>query len=200
MSRERGNSTSRSLIARARDGDTEAWERLLALYEPLVGFWCRQSGLPADDVADLAQETFQAAASNLAKFRIDRPGDTFRGWLRTIATNKIRDRFRQKQREPSASGGSEMAQWLQQQPEPAAGEPPGESTAFAQVLTAALARIRHAFRDNTWQAFWRTTVDGRPPADVGQELAMSVGAVRVAKSRVLQRLRVELGDQPPSPT
>ena len=158
------------------------------------GFWCRRSGLPADDVADLVQETFQAAASNLARFRLDRPGDTFRGWLRTIATNKIRDRFRQMQREPTASGGSEMAQWIQQQPEPPAGEPPEEGKAFAQVLTTALARIRHGSRDNTWQAFWRTTVDGRPPADVGSELGMTPGAVRVAKSRILQRLRAELGD------
>jgi RNA polymerase sigma-70 factor (ECF subfamily) len=37
-------------------------------------------------------------------------------------------------------------------------------------------------------------VEGRTPRDVAAELAMTSGAVRVAKSRVLQRLREELGD------
>lgn len=197
MTDERVSSTSRSLLARARDGETLAWDRLVRLYTPLVGYWCQRSRLPTDDVADMIQETFQAAATNLGRFRKDRPEDTFRGWLRTIATNKIRDRFRQKQREPSAAGGSEMAQWLAQQPEGAASggdEVPEEGAAFAQVLTAALAHIRPAFAENTWQAFWRTTVEGRVPTDVGEELGMTAGAVRVAKSRVLQRLRSELGD------
>jgi RNA polymerase sigma-70 factor (ECF subfamily) len=51
------------------------------------------------------------------------------------------------------------------------------------------------FEERTWQAFWRTAVDGRSAADVGAELGMTPGAVRVAKSRVLHRLREELGDQ-----
>ena len=38
-----------------------------------------------------------------------------------------------------------------------------------------------------------TAVDGKLPAEVAEELAMSPGAVRVAKSRVLKRLREELG-------
>jgi RNA polymerase sigma-70 factor (ECF subfamily) len=37
-------------------------------------------------------------------------------------------------------------------------------------------------------------VEGKSPKDVGAELGMSPGAVRVAKSRVLHRLREELGD------
>jgi RNA polymerase sigma-70 factor (ECF subfamily) len=54
--------------------------------------------------------------------------------------------------------------------------------------------IRGEFSERTWQAFWRTAVEGRAAKDVGAELAMSPGAVRVAKSRVLHRLREELGD------
>jgi RNA polymerase sigma-70 factor (ECF subfamily) len=39
------------------------------------------------------------------------------------------------------------------------------------------------------------TIEGRATADVAADLGMQPGAVRVAKSRVLQRLRRELGDQ-----
>jgi len=54
--------------------------------------------------------------------------------------------------------------------------------------------VRQEFEERTWQAFLRTTIEGRPPRDVGPELSMSQGAVRVAKSRVLHRLRAALGD------
>jgi RNA polymerase sigma-70 factor (ECF subfamily) len=56
--------------------------------------------------------------------------------------------------------------------------------------------VRGEFEERTWQAFWRTTIDGQTPRDVGADLHMSPGAVRVAKSRVLHRLREELGDVP----
>ena len=52
----------------------------------------------------------------------------------------------------------------------------------------------HSLGANAWQSFWRTAIDGRTPGEVGAELSMSAGAVRVAKCRVLKRLREELGD------
>jgi RNA polymerase sigma-70 factor (ECF subfamily) len=44
------------------------------------------------------------------------------------------------------------------------------------------------------RAFWRTAVDGQSAAETAAELGMSVPAVRMAKSRVLHRLRQEMGD------
>ena len=54
--------------------------------------------------------------------------------------------------------------------------------------------VRAEFEQRTWDAFWKTTVEGRPATDVGQELGMSANAVYLAKSRVLRRLREELVD------
>ena len=62
------------------------------------------------------------------------------------------------------------------------------------MFRQALDLIRGEFRENTWRAFWLVVVEGRPPADVADELNLSPGAVRVAKCRVLQRLRRTLGD------
>lgn len=53
--------------------------------------------------------------------------------------------------------------------------------------------IRSEFEPRTWQAFWRSAVDGQTAKEVADELSMCPGAVRVAKSGVLQRLREELG-------
>ena len=56
--------------------------------------------------------------------------------------------------------------------------------------------IREEFEPRTWQAFWQTAVEGRAASDVAADFGMSPGAVRVAKSRVLHRLRAELGELP----
>src|SRR4051794_36638433 len=89
-------STSRSLLRRMRADDPAAWERLVTLYAPLVWYWCQRAGLPLQDAADVAQEVFQAVATHVDHFHGDRPGDTFRGWLRRITANKVRDHFRKR--------------------------------------------------------------------------------------------------------
>jgi RNA polymerase sigma-70 factor (ECF subfamily) len=53
-------------------------------------------------------------------------------------------------------------------------------------------RVRDEFQPATWDAFWQTAVEGVAAADVGAGLKMSPGAVYVAKSRVLARLRDEV--------
>src|SRR4051812_2045731 len=103
-------STPRSLLGRARAGEPEAWSRLVGLYAPLVYHWCRGWGLREQDAADVIQDVFQAIAAHLAEFQAGRPGDTFRGWVRTIARNKVNDHYRRQAREPGGAGGSE-AQW-----------------------------------------------------------------------------------------
>jgi RNA polymerase sigma-70 factor, ECF subfamily len=191
--RSSSTATSRSLIARAREHDPGAWERMVALYAPLVLHWCRRWGLPAADAADVFQDVFQSVAAHLGGFRRDRAGDTFRGWLRAITRNKVNDHFRRRQKEPGAVGGSEARVLLAQLPDVV---PADEDEAEHVILHRALDLVRDEFEPRTWQAFWRTAVEGRPAGDVGTELGMSAGAVRVAKSRVLHRLRAELGDLP----
>jgi RNA polymerase sigma-70 factor (ECF subfamily) len=58
----------------------------------------------------------------------------------------------------------------------------------------ALGLLRGEFEQRTWQAFWRATVDGLSAPEVATELGMTASAVRMAKSRVLRRLREELGE------
>jgi len=53
-------------------------------------------------------------------------------------------------------------------------------------------QVRGHFQDSTWQAFWQTAVENRPPREVADHLGLSVGAVYIAKSRVLARLREQV--------
>ena len=49
--------------------------------------------------------------------------------------------------------------------------------------------VRATCEERTWQAFWQVVMEDRSPAEVGRELRMTVGAIYIAKSRVLKRLR-----------
>lgn len=190
-------STSRSLLARLQSDEADAWNRLVNLYAPLVYHWCRKLGLAERDVADVLQDVFQSVAANIGGFRRDRPGDTFRGWLLTITRHKVYDHFRRQGREPAAIGGTAAFNRLAQLPAETIDddpEPLADDNADRQLFRRALELIRAEFAERTWRAFWLVTVDGRSPADAGAELSMRPGAVRVAKSRVLHRLRQELGD------
>lgn len=189
------DATSLSLLFRLKANDAAAWDRLVVLYAPLVYYWCRKLALPDQDAADVFQDVFQSVAAKIAGFRKEQPGDTFRGWLRIITHNKVQDHFRRQVREPQAAGGTEANIRLSQFPSiEDAEEPDNDDQAYQQLVQRALELIRCEFTPRTWQAFWRVTVDGQRPVDVAEELEMLPGTVRVAKSRVLQRLRQELGE------
>src|SRR6516162_942330 len=100
------SATSRSLLALVQANEAPAWERLVNLYAPLVFHWCRRRGLQDQDVADVLQEVFRSVVTHVGGFRKERPGDTFRGWLRRITQNKLHDHFRRRGREAPGPGGS----------------------------------------------------------------------------------------------
>jgi RNA polymerase sigma-70 factor (ECF subfamily) len=192
----RDGSTSRSLLASAKRDEPLAWERVVRLYAPLVASWCRRAGVAEQDLGDLLQDVFTAVAGHLNRFRKEGPGDTFRGWLLTIVRNKVRDYYRRRAGEPAAAGGTEAALQFQQIPDPNALDDVPECSnelLCDELLLNALESIRSEFHERTWQAFWCVVVEGRTAADAGAEMDMKPGTVRVAKSRVLMRLRRELG-------
>jgi RNA polymerase sigma-70 factor, ECF subfamily len=192
-------STSRSLLGDARRDRPAAWDRLVRLYAPLVATWCHRWRIADQDVADVLQDVFAAVARNLGSFRLEQPNDSFRGWLATIARNKMRDYFRRQSNQPCGVGGTEANLRLAQHPDCEAFDDDRDSdmAGFGNVLNTALESIRAEFHERTWQAFWCVVVEGRAAADVAVDLAMQPGAVRVCKSRVLSRLRreLELGEE-----
>lgn len=190
-------STRVTLLVGLRQGDEAAWRRMIDVYSPLVYTWCRRWGLSPEDAADVSQETFRAAAGALDGFQSGRGPGTFRGWLRTIARRKAIDLWRRRGAEPArAEGGSQAHVRLAQAPDPACedGEEDDSPSELAGVVRRALQFLRDEFESATWQAFWETAVDGRPAGEVGEKLGLTANAVRVAKCKVLRRLREELGE------
>ena len=191
-----GSSMSRSLLIRLNTKDPDAWSAFWSLYGPEVARWCRSAGLPAHDVEDVSQEVFRSVSSNLAEFRRERPGDSFRGWLWTITQNKIRDHWRHKVRQPDAEGGTD-AHWKIGQVADADWDNPASSAGgkpSPDLVRRALDCIRSTFEERTWRAFWEVVVQERPVAEVAKELGITPNAVYIARSRVLSRLRSEFGE------
>ena len=195
------NRTSQSLIVCVKENDPGAWNRLVKLYSPLVYYWCRESGLPDPDVHDVFQEVFHTLARSINKFRPIENG-TFRGWLRTLTRNKLTDHFRKSGREPRPIGGTEAQHYMGQlsaadqrcSTSNNHGTLQTEKAIQNSMLCQALANVREEFAEQTWKAFWMVVIDGRETSDVAKDLSMRPGTVRVAKSRVLKRLRLEIGD------
>jgi RNA polymerase sigma-70 factor (ECF subfamily) len=181
------SATPSSLLERLRTTDNGlAWERLVKLYGPTVAGWCRRAGVSAEDAADIRQEVFMAVARGIVGFRKDRPADSFRGWLYTITRRRVLDHWRLAARRPQVTGGSEVNDQLAD-----SADSPPDGGATWEEFQRGVQLIRGEFEERTWEAFWRMAVDGRTAVEVAAELGMTPGAVYVAKSRVLHRLREE---------
>lgn len=187
------SSISSNLLLQVRARDPDGWRRLVKLYGPVVYRWCRQAGFQAEDAADIVQDVFGAVLYGISQFRRDTPQHTFRGWLWTITVNKIRDHHRKRAMRPQAAGGSEARARIEQLPEFFSSLSETESTRDdTHLVRRALELVRDEFSEQTWQAFWRATIEGHSAAEIAADLGMSNGAVRQAKYRVLMRLRREL--------
>ena len=58
-----------------------------------------------------------------------------------------------------------------------------------RVFAWASEQVRRAVTTVTWQAFWKTAIDGQPGKQVAADLGLSVAAVYRARSRVTARLK-----------
>jgi RNA polymerase sigma-70 factor (ECF subfamily) len=180
--------TRLSLLVRIQDGgDGEAWRLFVDLYGPLVYGLGRKHGLQDADAADLTQEVLQSVASAVRSLVYDPRRGSFRGWLYTVARNRLVD-FQRRSRLVQGSGDSEVQQWLEEQPAPAS-EDDWDRDYERRVFAWAAERVRVDFRPSTWQAFWLTAVEGLTGEEAARQLGISLGAVHVARSRVLARLK-----------
>ena len=186
------NETRQSLLLRAQTGETNAWKDLTDLYRPLILGWLNRQGVPAGDLDDLSQEVLLSVVKHLPGFHHSGHRGAFRSWLRTIVCSRTADYWRTQDPSAKASGGSGSTAALQEIADP-------ESELNRQwdeqhdryVLHCLLDLVNEEFEPTTMQAFRRLALDGVSGAEASQELGMSVAAVYVAKSRVLQRIRQE---------
>jgi RNA polymerase sigma-70 factor (ECF subfamily) len=191
--------TRTSLVVRLHDAQNhQAWEEFLAVYQPLILRLMRHNGLSEEDARDVCQQVLQGVASDVQRWKPDGREASFRRWLFRIARNRMIKFLVQQRKQTAGRGGTSIQRIL------AAYPARDISSQFQneyrqQLLWWAADQIRPEFRDATWQAFWRTCVDGQPVTDVARELGTTAGNVYVARSRIVARLRAriqEINDDP----
>jgi RNA polymerase sigma-70 factor (ECF subfamily) len=186
--------TRASLLVRLRDGgDVGAWQEFVRLYAPIIYGFARKRGLQDADAADLMQDVLRSLSSAVHRLEYDPIRGTFRGWLFTVTRNKVFNFLESRSRRVQGSGDSRVQQRLEQHAG-ADGDLSADWEADYQRTMAAQAmeRVKGEFQAATWEAFLLTAVEGRTPAQVSVRVGLSVGAIYVAKSRVIARLRQEI--------
>ncbi|MFM7113203.1 MAG: RNA polymerase sigma factor [Planctomycetota bacterium] len=191
-SQDSGFSTSSSLVPDLQAEASERWESFVLAYSPLLRFWIRHEGIAADSVDDILQETLKSAFGAIGQFRRNDGSGSFRGWLRTIVRRRAADHFRRHTGEQQ--GKPEI---LAEVPVPAQKDP-AELEAEENAVEALKARVMELVRRETsekaWRMFWLSAVEGLPASEIAARFGVSAAAVRVAKARVLHKLRQLMPD------
>jgi RNA polymerase sigma-70 factor (ECF subfamily) len=182
--------TRASLLVRLRDPrDGTAWTEFVGLYAPVVYGYARKQGLQDADAADLTQDVLRAVAGAVGRLEYDPSRGAFRNWLFTVVRRRLADWRAAQERQTPGTGDTATHLLLEQCPAPAGAAAEWEAEWQDQLFTWACAQVRRDVSEVTWQAFWRTAIDGRPGKQVAADLGLSLTAVYSARSRVLARLK-----------
>jgi RNA polymerase sigma-70 factor (ECF subfamily) len=185
--------TRASLLIKIRDrSDHGAWREFMNLYGPVVYGFARKRGLQDADAADLMQDVMRSVANSIGQLDYDRGRGSFKGWLFTVTRNKLLNFVSARKIRPQATGDSSTNQILNSHPDAKDGSETWELEYQRRLAALAMERIRGEFHESSWQAFWLTAVEGQSAADVSKQISLSTGAIYVAKSRIMARLRDEV--------
>jgi RNA polymerase sigma-70 factor (ECF subfamily) len=183
-----------SLLDRLRLApDPASWRRLVELYTPLIRDWLRRHFLQDSDLDDVTQDVLGVLVRELPHFHHDlRPG-AFRRWLRTVTANRLRTFWRARRARPLAQGDGDHDQMLAELEDPESRlSRLWDREHDRHVVRRLLQMLEPEFEGPTWQAFRLLVLEGKRTAEVACELGVTANAVRIAKSRVLSRLRQEV--------
>jgi len=186
--------TRDSLLLRLADAaDHEAWYQFTAIYRPLIYRVARRRGLQDADAQDLAQRVLLSVAGAIDQWHTRPKRARFRTWLHTVVKNTVIDHLRTAQLDV-AEGGPSAQLRLQEATDSRADEAELDREYQRELFRWAAREVRGEFEETTWRAFWLTAVDGLSIPAVADELGKTVGAVYIARSRVMQRLRAKIRD------
>ena len=161
------------LIRRAREGDQEALNALLARYQPFLDRQARRSWMTIDGAADIRQEALLRASRHLATFRGE---SSFKTWLRSILSSVLVDFRRRRVRTPAPSDDL----------------PPGTEVSRVTLADELRTTLEQLSPDDR-EAFLRHYLDGTSHAQIAESTgcaeSTASGRVKRARDRLLQALK-----------
>jgi RNA polymerase sigma-70 factor (ECF subfamily) len=186
--------TSHSLIERVHDSaNGAAWAEFLGIYQPVVYRMARRRGLQDADALDVVQQVFASIARSIDTWKGGEHRPPFRAWLTTVARNAITNALTRRPRD-RAAGSTSVIHQLNSVPAPEETTSEIIREARREMVHWAAQQIREEYTEQTWEIFWKTSIDGIAAAEVSESTGRSVGAIYVARHRVLVRLKEKVAE------
>ena len=169
------------LIALSRDGDLDAFNRLVERYQSRVYRLAYRMVGPAS-ADDAAQDAFISAFKSLRSFR----GGNFRSWLLRITANVCRDQLRASKRKGGASLDEmlEAGAWAP----PSTGRSPEEAATDAELNAAIMAAVA-ALPPDQRVVLVLIDIEGYSYEETAEAVAASLGTVKSRLSRAREKVR-----------
>jgi RNA polymerase sigma-70 factor (ECF subfamily) len=181
------HTTTALLEGLADPADEETWRAFDARFRPMLNGFARRLGLAPEDAADAAQETLTRFVRAYRAGKYDRNRGRLRAWIIGIARHCIIDLKQSRAARAKERGLSAVAEL----PDDTTLTELWDTECEQEILRQGLDELRRETKTDarTLRAFEMVAFDGRRPAEVAQELAITTNDVYLAKHRCLKRLR-----------
>jgi len=187
--------TRTTLLLRVRDpADSESWREFVLLYEPLLLNYVRRRGLAEHDARDVVQDIFATLVRVLPGFELDHQRGRFRTWLWRVTHNAVVDWSRRRGRRAAAEEEARKEAPVAVGPDDSDLEAEWLTAHRRRILEFAIEQVRSRSNERSWACFELHLLQGRPSAEVAEELGITANSVYVNASRVLARVRQQCAE------
>ena len=197
------------LVAGARAGCAKSWREIVGRFDDRLQRAARARGLDGPTAADVVQQTWLAAVSNIEALRT---AQALGGWLRSILHHECLKALSLRYREAPHIDETDLTgridgRTIVMRTEPRS--PEEEAIRSEQVMLVQMARRRLSHRDQDLLAL--LVVDPPLPyTEISHRLGIPIGSIGPTRARCFARLRRELaalgvnsgygaGSRPPKP-
>jgi RNA polymerase sigma factor (sigma-70 family) len=188
--------TSATLLVRLQDlTDQAAWDEFVDRYAPRIYTWCRRYQMQENDASDVTQDVLCKLVERMRKFQYDPSKGSFRGWLKTITINVVRDLVRTWKKPIRGVGDTQNLQQLASIEDPEAVSQLAEEMELeyqSELLEEAHRQVEGRVKPHNWQAYYLTAVKQLTANEAAEQIGLQVAEIYVAKSRVIKMLRTEV--------
>lgn len=176
--------TRASLLIRIKDRrDARAWGEFDAIYRPMLYRFATMRGLGHAEAEDVVQHCMIAVQEHIARFDYDPRKGRFKGWLRTMVNNRVRNLLRDRHEQSAESQDFKRDQQREDAPDEVF-----DKLWLEEHLKHCLRLVREEVEEATFKAFQLYVIEERPVEEVCKEMNMTQNQLYKIKWRLTQKL------------
>lgn len=184
------DTTRPSLLMRIRDrADADAWHAFDEIYRPMLYRFATACRLDHADAEDVSQHCLTAIANRISDFAYDPKKGKFKGWLRTMVNNRVRNLMRDRKDRPGKTDDFERNQQREPQPDEVF-----DKIWMEEHLWHCLRELKGEVDESTYKAFQLYVLEQKPIEEVCAGLSMTPNNVYTIKWRMTEKVGAKMKD------